>query len=92
MGYLPCATTELEPDYRKIGLYADAAGKPTHAARQLASGEWTSKIGRDEDIVHESLGQLEGAAYGHVVRVFRKSTAPPADAKKIKMKATEPSS
>jgi len=86
MGYQPCQTADLEPDYKKIALYADASGVPTHVARQLPSGEWTSKIGRDEDIRHATLGVLEGGGYGHVARIFRRSTAAPPVPKKLKVK------
>jgi len=76
MSYNPCESRELESGYRKIALYADTAGKPTHVARQLANGEWTSKIGKNEDIVHATLDQLEGDQYGHIVRIFRKNISP----------------
>ena len=37
-GFMVCHSEALEPDYEKIALFADAGGKPTHAARQLPSG------------------------------------------------------
>jgi hypothetical protein len=49
----------------------DAQGSPTHAARQLDNGRWTSKLGELEDIEH-SLRDLEGAAYGTVVQVMKR--------------------
>lgn len=38
--------------------------RPTHAARQLESGRWTSKCGSLEDIEHARLADVEGSVYG----------------------------
>jgi hypothetical protein len=54
-----------------VALYAKPAGTVTHAARQLASGEWTSKLGKDVDISH-SLRSLEGLTYGKVAVLLRR--------------------
>lgn len=51
---------------------------PKHAARQLASGRWTSKLGKLEDIDH-ALHDLEGMLYGAVV-LFMKRPRPAAGA------------
>jgi hypothetical protein len=48
--------------YERIALYTKD-GKVTHAARQLASGRWTSKLGDREDISH-ALPSLNGDQYG----------------------------
>jgi hypothetical protein len=62
----------LEAGQKKIALYASLMdGQPTHAARQLPNGSWTSKLGKDIDLTHQ-LADLEGPAYGTVVRVFKK--------------------
>ena len=37
---------------------------PTHAARQLPDGKWTSKLGPFEDIKHSTLVCLKGPLYG----------------------------
>ena len=58
----PIGSRALEPGVQKIALYVDEDGTPTHAARQLPSGEWTSKLGRAEDIRHKTLEALEGSA------------------------------
>ena len=52
-----------------------AEGLPTHMARQLASGQWTSKLGKSVDIEHE-LHALAGERYGEVVRVLARPVAP----------------
>ena len=70
-GYEQCNTADIEFGYHKIALYADSMGKPTHAARQLQSGKWTSKLGKNVDIEH-SLRALEGTAYGNVAVILKR--------------------
>ena len=69
LGYNERCDTSLEPGKCKVAIYADANRKPTHAARQLPSGWWASKLGTAIDIHHE-LSALEGPAYGKVVIVL----------------------
>ena len=71
LGYVVCASDEFEPGVEKIALFAGDQGTPRHAARQLASGRWTSKLGKMEDIEH-SLRDLEGTVYGSVVLVMKR--------------------
>lgn len=74
LGYRECATEELEPGFEKVALFVDADGLPTHAARQLSNGNWTSKLGRWQDIEHQLLNALGGSAslYGEVVLLLRR--------------------
>ena len=72
LGYAPTLDEDLEPGFEKVALFA-SGGAPTHAARQLASGRWTSKLGRSEDIEHE-LHAVGGDAYGSVVLVLKRPT------------------
>ena len=72
IGYEVCPDDSLEPGYQKIAIYADSNGKPTHIARQLENGKWTSKLGQYEDIEHENLPGLAGGIYGDVVAVMKK--------------------
>ena len=74
MGYEECATDELEPGFEKVAIYVDTDGSPTHAAKQLGTGSWTSKLGGWEDIEHPSLHALEGTglAYGSVALILRR--------------------
>jgi hypothetical protein len=69
-GYKPCEDGQLESGYEKIALYAKG-NKPTHTARQLRNGRWTSKCGQNVDIEH-NLRELEGKTYGNVVMYFRR--------------------
>lgn len=70
LGYAPCDDNGLEKGYEKIALYA-IDGMPTHAARQLRTGRWTSKLGAEEDIEHE-LGAIEGSKYGYVALYLKR--------------------
>lgn len=70
--WTPSDNAELEPRFKKIALY-EKANVPTHAARLLPSGRWTSKLGPDIDLVHE-LNELEGPEYGVLVQVYKKAT------------------
>src|SRR5438270_371120 len=71
LGYVVCSGEELEPGFQKIALFANDQGIPRHAARQLVSGRWTSKLGKMEDIDH-ALRDLEGTLYGSVVLVMKR--------------------
>ncbi|MEG4575444.1 hypothetical protein QUA56_22590 [Microcoleus sp. N3A4] len=53
-------------------LYGNPDGEPTHAARQLPNGKWTSTLGRWEDIEHE-LDGLTSEMYGSVKQVLKRS-------------------
>ena len=63
---------EFESGWEKIAIYAKGDGRPTHVARQLPNGAWTSKLGKTEDIQHENPDDVGGAAYGEVVRIMRR--------------------
>jgi hypothetical protein len=71
LGFLPCESSALEDGFEKIALYATPDGEPTHAARQLPTGRWTSKLGRWEDIEHE-LDGLVCEMYGAVRQILKR--------------------
>lgn len=71
LGYAPCDIPELEPGFEKMAIFVNPNGVPTHVARQLSNGRWTSKLGKAEDIEH-SLEGLEGTAYGSVAQILRR--------------------
>jgi hypothetical protein len=73
-GWEETSEYELEVGYEKIALYA-LNGVPTHAARLLDNGTWTSKLGRYIDISHEAT-ELEGPKYGQLHKVYRKPISP----------------
>lgn len=78
LGYRVCQDSTLESGYEKVVLYAIHQSRtaqlppeqwqgmsdwmPTHMARQLSDGTWTSKCGGSEDISHFTLDALE--SYG----------------------------
>lgn len=62
-GFEDCTSPDEEHGYEKIALYLAGDGKVTHAARQLESGQWTSKLGNWVDIEHH-LDALNGPRYG----------------------------
>jgi hypothetical protein len=72
LGYEPCADGTLEDGFEKIAIYRSPSGIQ-HAARQLSTGRWTSKLGGLEDIEHGSPAELEGAEYGQVVQYLRRN-------------------
>ena len=70
LGYNTCDNGALEQDIEKIALFAkDVRGiqVATHAARQLESGMWTSKMGALEVISHSAPGDVGGPVYGSAV-------------------------
>lgn len=71
-GYVPCESSDLEPGFEKIALYIGADQSPLHAARQLPNGRWSSKLGKAQDIEHDTLDALAGTMYGEPTLFFRK--------------------
>ena len=78
LGYEPCADGTAEPGFEKIAIFT-LNGKPTHAARQLPSGRWTSKLGKWVDIEHataESVATFPKCSiYGRPTQYMRKPEA-----------------
>lgn len=70
-GYSICddLNENLESGYQKIAIYV-RDNKPTHAARQLPSGNWTSKISDEQDVEHSTLDDLP--FFGHVQVILKK--------------------
>jgi hypothetical protein len=72
LGYAPMASPILESSIEKVVLYA-VGGIPTHAARQLLSGMWTSKLGPAIDIEHATPDAITGGVYGEVSVILGRS-------------------
>jgi hypothetical protein len=72
LGCSVCDTADLEPGFERLAIYADETGAPTHIARQLPTGHWTSKLGELEDIEHLTLEQLSGSDYGQAVQFLKR--------------------
>ena len=77
LGFVPCNSVQLEDGYEKVAIFVLDADEPSHAARQLLDGRWTSKIGDMEDIEH-ALRDLEGDLYGTVALILSRPRPPSA--------------
>jgi hypothetical protein len=69
LGYQLCYDNSLEVGLEKVAIFgktnpADGSVFPTHAALQLESGEWTSKLGPLEDVRHKTVEAADGPLYG----------------------------
>jgi len=73
IGFAVCEGDVVESEFIKVALY-ELNGTPTHMARQLPNGKWTSKCGPLEDITH-TLRDLETGIYGQVALFMKKPLA-----------------
>lgn len=80
LGYEVCEDGTLEQGFEKVALYV-RNHMWRHAARQLPNGRWTSKLGPDEDIEHETAEALCGVHYGTVHCFMRRRSDAEAEAK-----------
>lgn len=71
-GFEGCETGTQEAGFEKVAAYVGDDEEPTHAARQLQSGKWTSKLGQSHDIEHDTLDSLEGDEYGKVAFIMKR--------------------
>ena len=71
LGYQPCSDSNHEPGFEKVAFYT-AGPFYTHAARQLPSGKWTSKLGKLEDIEHDTPDDVAEGDYGKVASFMRR--------------------
>jgi len=72
LGYEVCESAAPEPGFEKVAIYVGSTGQPTHMARQLDDGCWTSKLGQDVDINHTDPADLAGTLYGNLSHVLRR--------------------
>jgi hypothetical protein len=79
-GYEVCEKADHEKGFEKVAIYVGSNAKVTHAARQLDSGVWTSKLGSLEDIEHVFDG-VSGSRYGSVAVIMRRPKKPTLHAK-----------
>jgi len=63
-GFEACISSDLVAGQEKIAIFVDTLNEPRHAARQLPSGAWTSKLGDHADIEHDDVAAVEGMLYG----------------------------
>ena len=72
-GYELCNSGTFEKGYIKIAIFCDKNNEPTHAAKQLENGYWSSKLGENIDVQH-TIKSIENGIYGNV-KVFMKKKA-----------------
>lgn len=72
LGFEVCQDGDWEEGKEKVAIFADPDHIPTHAARQLADGAWTSKLGQLEDIRHREVNDVGGTEYGEPVIFLRR--------------------
>lgn len=75
LGFEPGEGRAPEPGVEFVALFLDRDGDVVHAARKLADGRWTSKLGQWEDVVHDDLAALEGGEYGEVGALLQRKVA-----------------
>ncbi|TFI53918.1 hypothetical protein BLD44_012965 [Mastigocladus laminosus UU774] len=74
LGYEICESDALEEGFQRIAIYTNSNKVPTHVARQLLNGKWTSKLGSYEDIEHNNLQGLTGQpGYGEITCIMKRS-------------------
>ncbi|OLE96489.1 MAG: hypothetical protein AUG75_19855 [Cyanobacteria bacterium 13_1_20CM_4_61_6] len=66
-----CQHGDLEAGFEKIAIYEDADRDFSHVARQKSDGNWTSKLGRLDDIDHSNPLVLE-QDYGLIVQFLKR--------------------
>lgn len=72
LGFTDCAAvTSTEAGFEKVALY-DNGLFYTHAARQLPNGKWTSKLGKEEDIEHDTPDDVAGGIYGELRKIMKR--------------------
>lgn len=73
LGFVHCSQRAFEHGWDKIAIFADSFGVIQHAARWwIEDLGWSSKLGEENDIRHDSLESIEGGAYGSVVQIMKR--------------------
>ena len=74
LGYIECDYGEIEDGFDKVVLFQKGL-MPTHAAKQIVSGphagKWSSKLGKNIDIIHE-LNGVSGESYGEPAIIMKR--------------------
>jgi hypothetical protein len=75
-GYERCEDEAYEEGFERIAIFTYPSGEPTHVARQLEGGKWTSKLGESVDIEHDDLSAVSCGLYGDVAVLMRRRGDP----------------
>jgi len=70
LGFETCDAGNLEEHF---AIYAYEVSECTHAARQLPTGCWTSKLGPWELIEHHTPQDVAGGVYGNIFQFMKRS-------------------
>lgn len=74
VGYVPCGDGNPEPGFDRVAIYV-RDGVATHVAVQRDGDRWSSKLGRDCAVSHDTPAALEGAVFGVVFGYLRRPSA-----------------
>jgi hypothetical protein len=76
-GYAETKNRDVEPGYSKVAIYVDLEDVDSYSHVAVSNGIcWKSKLGKGQDIAHNSLDLLEGDQvdeYGIVAIILRKA-------------------
>jgi len=75
LGFETCDNADVCAHWENIAIFGDAAGY-RHAARQLETGHWLSKLGKLYDIEHKFLDDLADGSYGTVMQFMKRPRRP----------------
>lgn len=70
-GFEICSDGAPEAGVEKIAVYATPT-EYTHAARLLPNGKWSSKLGADVLIEHDTPEDVTGGVYGSLVQFMKR--------------------
>ena len=74
LGFEQCYDGQAEDGYQKVALY-EVQGEAKHAAVQIPSGRWRSKMGNGPVIEHRSPESLSEGPYGSATIYMRRPEA-----------------
>lgn len=72
VGFDGCLDALAEVGFEKIAVYGHSAAEYSHVSRQLASGKWTSKLGKWVLIEHDTPEAVAGGAYGSIIQFMKR--------------------
>lgn len=74
-GYQPCESGFHQEGFEELAVFTRPDGEPTHVARQLPDGGWTSKLGKLEDVRHQGVEDVSCPDYGTPTHFLRRRVA-----------------
>jgi hypothetical protein len=72
VGFVICSDSAVELGFEKVAVYAIGPMEYTHTARQMPSGKWTSKLGVDVLIEHDTAEDVAEGAYGTLSQFMKR--------------------